>query len=80
MITRAEAGKTRFAETHIYADRVSWTWYEYQYSMHVRGDNTVENAKALGALDAQELYPDIPLAKLEEVAKSIYEGPGSAYY
>lgn len=31
---------------------------EYEYSMHVRGDNTPEYAKYLGYLDAGELYPE----------------------
>jgi hypothetical protein len=45
---------------------------EYTYSMHVRGDNTVANAKAAGALDAHELYPDIRQTTLEEFAKGLY--------
>ena len=35
---------------------------EYAYSLWIRGDNTVENAKKLeygGALDARELYPEL---------------------
>ncbi|TBU31894.1 NAD(P)-binding protein [Dichomitus squalens] len=35
-------------------------------------ENTLENAKALGYLDARELYPDIPKFTLEDVAKDFY--------
>ncbi|KAL5476930.1 hypothetical protein ACEPAI_3116 [Sanghuangporus weigelae] len=50
---------------------------EYVYSLWVRGDNTVENAKKKeygGALDARELYPDIgeELKTIEDFAKEFY--------
>lgn len=45
---------------------------EYAYSIYVRGDNTVEHAKSLGALDARELYPDLKPPSLEEYAKAFY--------
>ncbi|KAL5533672.1 hypothetical protein ACEPAG_132 [Sanghuangporus baumii] len=50
---------------------------EYSYSIWVRGDNTVENAKKAeygGALDARELYPDIgkELRTMEDFAKEYY--------
>ena len=45
-------------------------WYaEYGYSLFVRGDNTVAQAKKDGALDAKELYPDLyPRKSVEEFA------------
>ena len=51
--------------------------YEYAYSVWIRGDNTVENAKKPeygGALDARELYPEIgkELRSLEDYAKELY--------
>ncbi|KAL5527984.1 hypothetical protein ACEPAG_6785 [Sanghuangporus baumii] len=51
--------------------------FEYQYSVWIRGDNTVENAKKEeygGALDARELYPDIgkELRTMENFAKEFY--------
>ncbi|EIW55885.1 NAD-P-binding protein [Trametes versicolor FP-101664 SS1] len=54
---------------------------EYMYSMHILGENTLENAKALGYLDARELYPDLPKHTLEEFAKEYYglEEPGKEY-
>ncbi|KAL5498554.1 hypothetical protein ACEPAH_1908 [Sanghuangporus vaninii] len=51
--------------------------FGYEYSIWVRGDNTVENAKKKeygGALDARELYPDIgkELRTVEDFAKEYY--------
>ncbi|EIN05612.1 NAD(P)-binding protein [Punctularia strigosozonata HHB-11173 SS5] len=56
-----------------------WTYNEYQYSMHIRGDNTVANAKAAGALDARELYPDVEVNSFENYAKEFYVNPPSLY-
>ena len=47
-------------------------WAQYMYSMHFLQENTLENAKRLGYLDARELYPDIPAQSLEEYAKEFY--------
>ncbi|KAG7094458.1 hypothetical protein E1B28_008054 [Marasmius oreades] len=46
--------------------------FEYNRSALIRGDNTVENAVSLGALDARVLYPDYVPLGLEEVAKQVY--------
>ncbi|KAI0657639.1 NAD-P-binding protein [Cubamyces menziesii] len=54
---------------------------EYMLSVHILGENSLENAKRLGYLDVQELYPDMPKpATLEEYAKEFYamDDPGSA--
>jgi len=48
---------------------------EYLLSIYIRGDNTVENAKKAeygGALDARELYPNLKVTTIEEVAKALY--------
>jgi hypothetical protein len=50
----------------------NWTIYEYVYSLYCRGDNTLEKAKALGALDARELYPYFKPTTLEQWAKEFY--------
>ena len=57
------------------------TWADYMYSMRVLQENTLENAKKLGYLDARELYPDIPKHTLEEYAQEFYamEEPGDVY-
>ena len=56
-------------------------WMQYQFSMHVIGENTLENAKRLGYLNAKELYPDISQLTLENFAKDFYamEDPGVEY-
>lgn len=59
---------------------VKWTSSQYQYSMHILGENSLENAKALGALDARELYPDIVPTRLEDFAKEFYNDPPSPYF
>lgn len=40
--------------------------------MHYRGNNAVGNVESAGALDARELYPDVPTTTLEEFAKEFY--------
>ena len=56
-------------------------WNEYQVSMLVLEENTLENAKRLGYLDVRELYPDIAPLSLEEFAKEFYalEDPGVVF-
>lgn len=60
---------------------MSVNWAQYMYSLHILRENTLENAKRLGFLDARELYPDIPKFSLEEFAKEYYakEEPGEVY-
>ena len=60
------------------AARIAGTWNEYQISMYMLEENTLENAKKLGYLDVQELYPDIAPLSLGEYAKQFYamEEPG----
>ncbi|EIN04788.1 hypothetical protein PUNSTDRAFT_138433 [Punctularia strigosozonata HHB-11173 SS5] len=53
---------------------------EYQYSIHIHGNNTVANAKAAGALDARELYPNVEMTSLKEFAnKGFYANPLPLY-
>ena len=54
---------------------------EYMLSLHVRGENTLANAKKLGYLDARELYPDVRAKGLEEFAREMYalEEPGAIH-
>lgn len=72
MIRRSAEGKAQFNETNDELSRIQWTYYEYVYSMYVCGDNTLEKAKADGALDARELYPDFKPQSLEQSAKQFY--------
>jgi uncharacterized protein YbjT (DUF2867 family) len=48
---------------------------EYMRSMWLLGENTTERAKTAeygSALDARELYPDVPVRSLEEYAREHY--------
>ncbi|TFK83840.1 NAD-P-binding protein [Polyporus arcularius HHB13444] len=56
-------------------------WAQYMNSMHFLQENTLENAKRLGYLDARELYPDLPAQSLGEFAKEFYNlpEPGDVY-
>ena len=48
---------------------------EYMLHLHFLQENTLENAKRLGYLDARELYPDIPVQSLEDFAEEFYSLP-----
>ncbi|KAI4526201.1 NAD(P)-binding protein [Schizophyllum commune Loenen D] len=52
---------------------------EYWYSIFVRGDNTIAKAKAAGALDFKELYPDAKTYDYEYLADSFYKKPYMPY-
>jgi hypothetical protein len=49
--------------------------FEYVDSIYFRGDNSLARAKELGALIAQDLYPDIKVSTLREYAKRFYAAP-----
>ncbi|KAH9858863.1 NAD-P-binding protein [Lenzites betulinus] len=57
------------------------SWNQYMNSVQTLGENTLENAKRLGYLDARELYPDLPKRTIEDFAKDYYtlEEPGLEY-
>ncbi|KAI0800644.1 NAD(P)-binding protein [Fomes fomentarius] len=61
---------------------VTMAWNEYQHSMHILEENTLENAKKLGYLDVRELYPEIVPLSFEEYAKKFYslEDAGTEVY
>ena len=61
------------------ANPVSSVQYGYSIILHVRGDNTVANAKAGGVLDARELYPDYQPVTAEEGAIQFYKEPMRIY-
>ena len=50
-------------------------WNEYQVSMLVLEENTLENGKRLGYLDVHELYPDIPPYPFAKFAEEFYTLP-----
>ncbi|KAI5890646.1 NAD(P)-binding protein [Schizophyllum commune H4-8] len=49
--------------------------YEYWVSLFIRGDNTVANAKANGAIDFRDLYPDIKPRTFAEYVDSLDDNP-----
>ncbi|KAJ8462876.1 hypothetical protein ONZ45_g17783 [Pleurotus djamor] len=53
---------------------------DYAYSLYVRGDNTLANAEAAGAIDGRKLYPDIPYPEVEEETKAFYADPKALEY
>ncbi|KAF9256989.1 NAD-P-binding protein [Marasmius fiardii PR-910] len=65
----AEDIESKLKDTHDIITRVT---LEYHRSLFIRGDNTVEKAVALGALDARALYPDYVPLTLEEAARQFY--------
>ena len=51
----------------------------FMQSICVIGEGTLDFAKGMGYLDARELYPDIPVASLEEFAEEFYKLPEPGY-
>ncbi|KAI0667036.1 NAD-P-binding protein [Trametes maxima] len=83
VLKRLEAAKTEVRRNpDDVAAQTLVAWNEYLNSMFLLGENTLENAKKLGYLDARELYPDVPKHGFEEFAKEFYtlEEPGKLEY
>lgn len=59
-------------------DLYGLTSAEYAYSIHIRGDNNIATAKAAGALDARELYPDMKVSSFSEFLQQAYGVRSSA--
>ena len=47
---------------------------QYIVSKYVRADNTLENAKYLGYVDARELYPDFKPVSFEDYLGEVLAG------
>jgi hypothetical protein len=56
------------------------TKLEYAFSKYAREDNTPENAKYLGYLDAQELYPDFTPISFKSYLTEVFAGQGVRPY
>lgn len=65
-------GKVQYAETKECAPLAAWWISEYIFSVHFLGENSLENAKKLGALDAKQLYPNIVQTPFKEYVKKFY--------
>jgi hypothetical protein len=64
-------------------DFVKWAavaGLEYEVSKYVREDNTPENAKYLGYLDAKELYPDFKSISFKSYLTELFAGQGIRPY
>ncbi|KAI0359477.1 NAD-P-binding protein [Trametes cingulata] len=82
ILTIVEEGRAELAkDPDSFLAHAKVSWNEYMYSMHILRENTLENAKRLGYLDARELYPDVPKHTFEEFAREYYslEEPGEVY-
>ncbi|KAI1495899.1 NAD(P)-binding protein [Biscogniauxia marginata] len=53
---------------------------QYAHSMHVRGDNTPENAEYLGYISARELYPDLEYTWFADFADELVAGTARRVY
>lgn len=69
---RAAHSKEEYLRSPNFLAHIGWVSSEYAISMHILGENSLENAKALGALDARELYPDIVPVKFVDFAMKFY--------
>ncbi|KAL4938710.1 hypothetical protein BDV06DRAFT_200266 [Aspergillus oleicola] len=75
----AKVSEVRNSNTGINQER---TRYEYFYSWGVRGDNTVENARYLGYLIFDDLYPDFKchIHSFEEYLREALDGKVARVY
>lgn len=53
---------------------------QYHYSKYYRRDNTSENAKYLGYLDAKELYPEFTPRSFQAFARELVNGQARRPY
>lgn len=67
----------KYAETKEYIHLATWAFSEYMISIQFLGENSLANAKKLGALDAKELYPDLVQVPFKDFVKKFY-GKGAA--
>lgn len=70
-----EIGREDYARTGKMESLLYLVLYsQFFISMQIHGENTLEFAKSVGALDVRELYPDIRPGTLEEFAREFYAG------
>ncbi|KZT66152.1 NAD(P)-binding protein [Daedalea quercina L-15889] len=75
---RSAESKAAYTKTRSFEAHMVWTFSEYMISIHFLGENSLANAKKLGALDARELYPDIVPKRFADFVKDFY-GKGEAH-
>lgn len=69
---RAAALKAKYDATKDFTTLAMLVVTEYTISIHFLGENSLANAKNLGALDAKKLYPDIAQVPFKKYAKAFY--------
>ncbi|TFY57721.1 hypothetical protein EVJ58_g6856 [Rhodofomes roseus] len=72
LVQRAAEHEAKYAITKDTLTHTIWTFSEYMISIHFLGNNSLANAKKLGALDVRELYPDIVPRRFADFAKEYY--------
>lgn len=77
LLKRAAESKAKWAETMEWPPYSAWAFSEYMISIHYLGENSLANAKKLGALDAKELYLDLVQVPFKEYVKKFYEQGGA---
>ncbi|EPT01233.1 NAD-binding protein [Fomitopsis schrenkii] len=77
LLKRAAENRAKYNESKDFGSHATLSFSEYMISIHFLGENSLANAKKLGALDAKELYPDIAQTPFKEYAKAFY-GKGGA--
>ncbi|KAI0918061.1 hypothetical protein AcW1_007035 [Taiwanofungus camphoratus] len=73
LVQRAATAKAECQRSYTPQIHAAWALSQYQISMQFLGENSLENAKALGALDVRELYPELVPMSLEEFARQYYK-------
>ena len=76
----AEAGAAVTANPTDLTSQMTLAMSQYMISTHFLCENTLENVKRLGYLDARELYPDMPKHTLAEYAEEFYKLPEPAIF
>jgi hypothetical protein len=77
-IGEAKAGYEADPSDYMKASRVFQT--QYIVSKYIRKDNTPENAKYLGYLDARALYPDFKPISFSAFADELLDGKATRPY
>jgi hypothetical protein len=77
---RDQARKSAAEDPEHPMKRSTQTLMEYCVSKYVRKDNTLENAKYLGYLDARELYPDVKPITFAKQVEELLDGLGERPY
>ncbi|EIN04063.1 NAD(P)-binding protein [Punctularia strigosozonata HHB-11173 SS5] len=72
LLQRATEFRAKYRENPDLTSLYGLAVAEYAYSIHIRGDNNIATAKAAGALDARELYPDIRVSTFEEFLRRVH--------